>query len=287
MDPPKVVFSSAQSAAFRDGKLLAVCLHTEFGDELCASLLSNSLVIEILDTNFVFYVEHGKGPRMRSLVQRLDAKRLPQMSVIVMRSDREYAVIASTSDFSTPNNVISMLLGAIENPVRSIGTRSDDLNINRQIVTEQDAELQKAIEADVARMRAKELRENDDLRRRQLRADIKLKRQQLISDRKEFARKFAATSHTGDTKIKVRLPSGRTIESVFNKDDTVERLYEWVGAAEYFGDDQIKIPYVFDLSIPHPSTTLGDRSQTLENANLYPNASLVLISRDDSDEDDV
>ncbi|CDR97798.1 -FAS-associated factor 2 [Babesia bigemina] len=280
-------FQLAQLSAFRNGKLLAVCLHSDSRDELCASVLTNSLVIDILDSNFVFYVEHGKGPRMRNLIQRLDARRLPHMSVMVMRSYREYAVIASTSDFSTASNVVSMLVGAIENPVSSAGARSDDLSIHRQIVTEQDAELQKAIEADVARMRSKDLRENNDLRRRQLRADNRLKRQQLISDRKEFARKYAATSHTGNTKIKVRLPSGRTIESVFNKDDTVGMLYDWVGAAEYLCDNQVKIPYAFDLSIPHPSTTLGDRAQTLEKANLYPNASLVLISRDDSDEDDV
>ncbi|GFE55376.1 UBX domain-containing protein [Babesia ovis] len=280
-------FQSAKSLAFRNGKLLAVYLHPGTNKNSSDQFLTNELLTELLDANFVFYVGHGKGPRMRRLIHEFSARRLPHMSVVIMKSEVEYTLIATVEDFSSIDEVIATIANAVDNPLRSLQSDLGNPDANRQLINEQDEALTKAMEADICRIRAKELQATNDLQRNRIREDNLRKREEVIRNRKSFAKTFSGPKPTGDTKIKVRLPSGCTIESVFDKDDTVEKLYEWAGAAEYFSAKSVKIPYNFDLSTMYPSKTLSDRSQTLESANLCPNASLVLISRDDTDEEDM
>ncbi|GIX65785.1 ubiquitin regulatory protein [Babesia caballi] len=239
------------------------------------------------DRNFVLYVEHANGPMMRYLINLLDVRRLPHLSVMIMESEADCSVIARIEDFSNTDAVIQTIIRAAGNPARIPGARFENLEADRQLMDEQDEEYRKAVKADAARMRTQQLREHNDLRRRKQREEVAVMRERIVCDRRAYAQRFSGAQPTGDTKIKVRLPNGSTVSSTFNKDDTVEKVYLWVGAAEYISGSSVQIPYRFDLYLPHPSKMLGDRTQTLESANLFPNATLVLISRDESDDEDV
>ncbi|KAK1937507.1 hypothetical protein X943_002429 [Babesia divergens] len=277
---------AAQSAAFRDGKLLAVYIQSG-QDHVSGAILTHKLVIEVLDTNCIFYAGYAKGCRMRRLIQNLGVTRFPHLSIMSMKSQTDYTLVARVEDFSSVSSVILQIVSAMDNPTVSVAPLRGEFDSSRSIIEEQNAEFQRAVEADRARMLAHQLEHSESIHHRRQKEELAQKRQALITERKAFAKEYSKTHPTGNTKIRVRLPSGATVESVFNKDDPVQKLYDWVGAAEYFSEKPVHIPYTFDLSMLHPSTTLDDRSQTLEDADLYPNASLVLISRDDSDEEDV
>ncbi|EDO05728.1 UBX domain family protein [Babesia bovis T2Bo] len=278
-------FQSVKANAFHNGKLLAIYLHSDTTRFSSEHFFTNELLTEILDTNYILYVRYGKGPVMRRLIYEFGVQRLPHISIIAMRNLSDYTVIATLEDFSSIDNVISTIASAVESPLRPLSNGDGNLDNDRNLINEQDEALKRAMEADISRMRMNQFESAVHVPNTNCRETVLKNRADTIRRRKSFAEEFSSTVPDGDTKIKVRLPSGSSIESIFRKDDTVGRLYEWVGAAEYFSAGKVKIPYDFDICTMFPSKTLSDRTQTLESANLCPNASLVLISRDDSDEE--
>lgn len=280
---------TAMSNAFEQGKILAVFMYSN-RNHSSNTVLTNSLIVEVLDANCIVYAENARGVIIRNLVNELRIKKVPNLSLLLMTNTSKYSLITCIDDFRTTESVLVAIVTAIENPTAAALTaqyQSSEVTVHRNIISEQDEEYKRAVEQDTARLLSRQLSANNDIERRKEREKLALQREQLIAKRKETAKQYSNPSKKGNTKIRVRLPTGCSIEYVFDKEDTVEELYEWVGAAEFLYKKVTRIPYSFDLSIPYPSKTLDCRLQTLEEANLYPNASLVLISRDDSDDDDV
>lgn len=279
--------TEAKKDALRENKLLGVYIHSDH-DNASAIALSNPLIVDILDANCILYVEYVKGSRMRRLVHHLGARKLPHLSLFAIATSEMQELVARIEDFRNTDSVLVTLVNAIENPnIVTAKKSTDELITRRNIIKEQDEEYRRAMEEDTARLQKKEMAENNDTMRRRKKEIMEQGRLNLIAERKNLAKLHTGSFNKGDTKIRVRLSSGSTLELAFNKDEPVQRLYDWVGAAEYWSDKNIKIPYHFDLCIPYPSKKLENKLQTLEEANLYPNASLVLVSLDDSDEDDV
>ncbi|AFZ80465.1 hypothetical protein BEWA_033180 [Theileria equi strain WA] len=277
-------FEEAKAEASNTGKLLLVYIHSDRDQRFCSELLSNKLVIEVLDSNFIVFIEYHKGPHMRRLINITNALLLPHVSIMACKTPTETRIIDRIEGFVDYDKFISILVNAVDNADGPISS----LESSRKLREEQDEEFRKAVEIDSMKMMEKE----NDVRRRNTQAAIKKEKEEkikrIVHRRKQLAVEHKHLEAKGNTKIRVRLPTGHSIESLFDEDDTIEKVYQWVEASEYMEDkdDSIKIPYDFVLSIPHPSQALSNKSQTLKDANLVPNASILLTSLcDDSDED--
>lgn len=280
-------FEEAKNEAFKTGRLLLVYIHSEIDRRFCSELLSNKLVVEILDSNFIVFLEYHKGPPMRRLIHITNALILPHVSIMSCRSPTQVRITDKIEGFVDYDKFISILVNSVDNAnLASLPTSS--LESSRKLRKEQDEEFRRAVEIDSIKMMEKET----EVRKRTTNATIKKqkeeKRKSIVERRKQLANEHQKLEVKGNTKIRVRLPTGHSIESLFDEYDTVEKVYQWVEASEYMEckNASIKIPYDFLLSIPHPSQALSDKSQTLKDANLVPNASILLTSLcDDSDDD--
>ncbi|ORM40620.1 TFIIH basal transcription factor complex helicase repD subunit [Babesia sp. Xinjiang] len=149
----------------------------------------------------------GRGPSHRiwyiRIRQRQSLRRLPHISILAMKSDVDYMLISNIEEFSSVSAVITTIANAIDSPLRSLEYGFEDVNTKRQLIDEQDEALQRAMEADISRMRANELQANNDVHKDIHREDAVIRRQRLIRDRKTFAKQFASKTSTGDTKIKL------------------------------------------------------------------------------------
>ncbi|KAK2197142.1 bifunctional UBX domain/Thioredoxin-like superfamily/Ubiquitin-like domain superfamily [Babesia duncani] len=277
----------AKAAALSQGKILALYLHNERAQNFCCVVLSNPLVIELLDTNYILYVVHSKGVRMRLMSKLAQAHSIPHISFFRVPNHNELFYISGTNQLDDTDSFIAMIMNLAESRVGA--PTSAIVEEERKIRGEQDEEFKRAMAIDYEKMTKRNIMRRETEKRIKEELDIKQKKgdikRQTIERRKKISMNYSQSTLPLDTKIKVRLPNGATVESKFNHLDTVGKLYEWVEIVQYTAkQDNLKIPINFTLNITHPSTSLLDKTVTLEAANLFPDAVLTLISLDSDEE---
>uniref|UniRef100_A0A3B0MTF1 Ubiquitin regulatory protein, putative n=1 Tax=Theileria annulata TaxID=5874 RepID=A0A3B0MTF1_THEAN len=279
-------FEEARRVSLHSGKMIVLYIHSEFNDHVCRNLFTNQLIIE--DTNYIFYVEYYKGASMRKMMNLVNSLTVPHVSVLSFQGLNRCTVVNRLEGSVEHDSLVSMLLGSVEYqpPLERVES-------SRQVIREQDEEFRRAVEIDSVKFKERDIKRRDEAQRRKTQELIKRQKKEergkILEHRKELAKMYANLNERIDrkgVKIRVRLPTGNSIEGEFAKNDKVEKIYEWVEASQFLENKNYKIPYNFNLSIPYPSTTLSDRNITLENANLVPSSSLLLTSLDDTSEED-
>ncbi|UKJ87703.2 ubiquitin regulatory protein [Theileria orientalis] len=291
-------FEEAKKLSLQTNKLVVLYIHSENYDKICKEMFTNQLIMELIDSNFILFIELIKGPRMRKLMELTNTLLLPHISVIAFQNMNRYTMVNRLDGNFDQDALISMLLSSVDyKPV-------DPVESSRRVIEEQNEEYRRAVEIDSIKFKEKEIKRQDEVRRRKTletkQSQKREKKQKILNDRKEMANKYKMVNRTGDVKIKVKLPNGNSIETLFNRDDTVQKIYEWVEISDFLGEEnesaaptssnpenKYKIPYNFNLYIPHPSKLLSDKELTLGEANLAPSSLLMLASLDDTSEEEL
>ncbi|SBT34324.1 conserved Plasmodium protein, unknown function [Plasmodium ovale wallikeri] len=81
------------------------------------------------------------------------------------------------------------------------------------------------------------------------------------------------------------LPNGIKIQNNFSLNHTIENIYDWAECCEYLEDNNITIPYKFELICGHTKSVLYNTKRKIKDFDLYPNAVLNMKSLDSSDEE--
>jgi len=83
-------------------------------------------------------------------------------------------------------------------------------------------------------------------------------------------------------KLVVRFPCGRRVERTFDADDKLSLVYEWADCCGELsglqGAERFEVPHEFHLATTYPRQVLRDRSQSLRELQLLPNAMLAFCS---------
>lgn len=80
----------------------------------------------------------------------------------------------------------------------------------------------------------------------------------------------------------MKLPTGKRIERCFLADTRLHEVYEWAECAGELsglvpgGGERVDLPEFFELLMSFPTKVLDDRSKTLQELGLVPNAALVI-----------
>ncbi|EAN33400.1 UBX domain protein [Theileria parva strain Muguga] len=281
-------FEEARRVSLHSGKMIVLYIHSEFNDHVCRNLFTNQLIIEVIDTNYIFYMEYYKGASMRKMMDLVNCMTVPHLSVLSFQGLNRCTVVNRLEGSVEHDALVSMLLGSVE--YQPPPERAES---SREVIREQDEEFRRAVEIDSVKFKERDIKRRDEAQRRRTQELIKRQkkeeREKILEHRKELAKVYTNVFdkfERKEVKIRVRLPNGNRIEGEFAKNDKVEKIYEWVEASQFLENKNYKIPYNFNLSIPYPSTTLSDRNVTLENANLVPSSSLLLTSLDDTSDED-
>mmetsp|Transcript_3999 Transcript_3999/g.11992 ORF Transcript_3999/g.11992 Transcript_3999/m.11992 type:complete len:193 (-) Transcript_3999:402-980(-) len=182
-----------------------------------------------------------------------------------VEADEELAkAIAASMDTSGSGATSSRILSRLQSE------NNPDLQRRRSELTEQDREYEMALAMDRAREeslrmeREKQQREEEEKRQKELEAEER-KKQKLLELPAE-----PTSGAANATSLVVRMPDGSRLSRRFDVLNTVQDVMNWVESHAEAG-----LP-TYELMTQFPRKTFTDTSQSLKDAGLTPNASLIV-----------
>lgn len=211
-----------------------------------------------------------------SVTQRLAGarERLATTQFVGGDDDNELAQAIAASMMEGPSEGFS---SADRHPLRHasrVASRLDPLlNAERDLIQQQDEEYQASLAIDRAREESQRLEEERRLREadeRQQAAELK-----AIQQNQKRARlpQEPSVGVAGSTSIAIRLPDGTRLARRFHADDSVGSLMDFIESKTTLSEGS------YDLLSPFPRVVFKDRCQTLTEAGLHRNATLIAQNR--------
>eukprot|EP00920_Eleutheroschizon_duboscqi_P008182 GHVT01018979.1.p1 GENE.GHVT01018979.1~~GHVT01018979.1.p1 ORF type:complete len:461 (-),score=125.33 GHVT01018979.1:140-1522(-) len=246
-------FNEALAEARSAGKLLVVFLHSTVSADstaACRDILTSNQIIQLLDVNFIFWAADVGRLEGHGVSRLLRVNRLPHLSVVVSVGGqvvRQLQVLEGAMDLDHVTAALLQGIDHLEAHIRTIDEREKRRHDDRRLREEQDREFQEALERDAAKRRVQAA---EDARQAAAEEELRLAGQRakdrqaaraaaaaiLASQCEEYAKEFRAEDRERvvqpllkheQTRICLKLPSGRRVERTFRRDDKVEWLYRW------------------------------------------------------------
>ncbi|SBS92598.1 hypothetical protein POVCU2_0075100 [Plasmodium ovale curtisi] len=278
----------------KEEKLLLVYLHIENKDSLhfCNNIFNNNEIKSFFDENCILYAQNISKGDIKEFKNIMNMYILPQINILLtshIKNIKELSIIYGTPTVSHIINTITHYIELIQIKKENLINLDNNIlnnseifyyNDSRKIREEQDREYQEALKNDMLKEEEKKKKENKKLLKIQYKQEIKKKR-------KEKRNKFPLCINENEniTKICLRLPNGIKIQNNFSINHTIEDIYDWAECCEYMGDNNITIPYKFELICGHTKSVLYNTKRKIKDFDLYPNAVLNMKSLDSSDEE--
>jgi hypothetical protein len=174
---------------------------------------------------------------------------------------------------------------------------------DRSIRDDQDLEYQEALEADRKRKEAKEDEKSRHAQAQSLEQAFTRMMGEAQARAKAWAKEEPAQGTPGTVNIRIRLPNGESKQRKCSKSDKMEVVFGLVEGTEYhdrilvaeklaavpFSTDVADFTWSYNLACTYPRQVFTDPQQTLEQANIKSNCSLVVElvdkgSTEDSDD---
>jgi len=274
-------FLQAAQQAKRDFKFLVVYIHSSMHHEtasFCSETLCTEVISEFLNENFLCWAANINNPEGYKTSNLLGASSYPFIAVVTHNTIGGMTIMDRIEGNIQAEPLMLRLSIVLENhgpALLQARFENEERETNRRIREEQDQAYnlalredqerhQKAQEDERKEREAKEAAEREDqLRKRK--AEEKQKRKERLRA------SLPSEPETGDgiSNLVVRLTDGSRLQRRFKKTDTLKIVFDYVECnQEYDGE--------FDLVTNFPRKIFTDRSLSLEEAGLYPHASLFV-----------
>ncbi|CAE8615582.1 unnamed protein product [Polarella glacialis] len=219
----------------------------------------------------------------------------------------------SASSGTSESSLTAFLAEYGEQALQEAQLREQELIFQREYAEEgrilreqQDFELEESVQKDIERAEALEGEKRVAEEEAQRAEGEAAERASLAARRVAAAtRLLAADSSSADAptpssgegasaaaescRLQLRLPGGQRAERSFPADEQLEAVYQWadccgkLSGLRSASSERFEVPEKFHLATTYPRAPLLDRSRTLRDLQLLPNAILALNAEDDDD----
>jgi len=299
-------YDTALRTAKTQGRLLFVYVYSDHeldaSDHFCSSVLRMGKVSDVLDNNFIFYAcrQQKSVYVLSELAQGYSEPIVHPFCAMVMP-----AIDAASGQgaFVEPkvlrrfNGIFSAdeLEAACTSEWQKYASRLRDqqaafsvIQADRQLKEEQNLELKEAMLMD--KMKADEANRQEE--EQKLEEVIEASRKQaeeqsFETEIKKRQEKFAAVPEEPPqgqkpaAKLQVSLPDGTKLMRRFHGENRVEVLYDWIGGHESLINRDAGSS--FELVMTYPRKVLTAMDETLKQADLCPQAAIIVNMLDEND----
>ncbi|KAJ3223695.1 FAS-associated factor 2 [Clydaea vesicula] len=178
----------------------------------------------------------------------------------------------------TYTEVLSQKIG---NELRLLRQEQAEREHSRMIREQQDQAYKISLQKDQEKAKELEkekeiLKQKDQLKKEKLRRkeNFKLDRKNLILELKRNQKSEPLLSNT-TTKLSLRLPNGERIIRVFDLNDTLQDVLNYVLTLEF-----VELEWDYYLIRTFPKFEFNDLTLNLKDASLFPNGSLIVEKRE-------
>ncbi|KAJ3107155.1 FAS-associated factor 2 [Phlyctochytrium bullatum] len=289
-------YSQALDVAKRELRYLLVYLQSSDHDDTPVfnrnTLTSERLIKFLVDGNYLVWAGDIKESESFLVSNVLLATRYPFIALIAPQGSR-MVVVDRLEGPSSPEELIAAIThhsSRFDSNLQAIRADRERQDQARKIREQQDQAYQASLKADQEKER--KAREERERLQREKEEEERIAREaenriEAKKRRKEELRQNLGpeppASAKDVAKVSIRLPSGERIVRRFLADDKLEILYDFIESL-----DLSPIPIEADVIAvnTYPRKTLLDRSQSLREAGLFPNASLIIEEKDDDEDAD-
>ncbi|TPX69269.1 hypothetical protein SpCBS45565_g02606 [Spizellomyces sp. 'palustris'] len=287
-------YTQALQKAKSEIRYLLVYLHSPEHDDtsgFCRQTLgSESLSPFLIQKNILVWAGDVRNSEEFQVSNILSATKYPFLAIIAPHQS-SLKVVERIEGPCSPDEVIAAVTRVIEQvdpQLLSIRAERQAREQARTIREQQDEAYQASLRADQEKeRRAREERERQEKEQaaaekaekdREARIEAKKKRKQHLTDTLP-AEPDASESEL--SKLSIRLPSGERVVRRFRADDTMQNLYDFVETRDLL---PLELDVDFVIVNTYPRKVYVNMEETLRNAGLVPNASLVVEEKIEEDE---
>lgn len=274
-------FLQAAQQAKREFKFLVVYIHSSMHHEtasFCSETLCTEVISEFLNENFLIWganINNAEGYKTSNV---LGASSYPFIAVVTHNTIGGMTILDRIEGNIQAEALMLRLSIVLENHGPSLlqaRFENEERETNRRIREEQDDAYNQALREDQERQRRvqeaerKEREEREAAEREEQQQKRKAEEKQKRKERLRASLPSEPESGDGASNLVVRLTDGSRLQRRFRKTDALKVVFDYVECNQDYDGD-------FDLVTNFPRKVFSDRSLNLEEAGLYPHASLFV-----------
>lgn len=253
------------------------------------NVLCDESVVSVIDGQFLFWAGDTNYRNVDHIRRSLPVRAAPVFAAVVSVNASELKIAGICGGVSfTVDNVLTILQKAQE-AQDHLMAEDEQFKIDRSLREEQDKEYEEALERDRKIEEEKQIQQDKVVRKLTRREANDARKTQLVET---VFKEAIACAGTNTCTILVRLPNGVRIDRIFDQNDKIDILYDWVHcsgllfpAAAEFGRKIFSDNFV--LSTSFPTVRIDDKSKTFTEYGLVPNAVLSFSFTNEDDLSDL
>jgi len=277
-------FSTALNRAKNEFKLLIVYLHCSINpntDQFCREILCNNLITEFFDEHFLFWTGDISDKDGYWVSNTLQASGYPFLAVVRQNLVGGFTPVYQIDKIITCEELMEQLTSILEahEPIlTNQRIEQEERTRDRLLREEQEREFQQSLLEDQEKeKRIREERQRIEEKQREeayQRQEEERKKQDKIKRQEELLNKLPPEPSAGEgvTQLIFRLSDGSRLQRRFYRTDKLQLVYDFIDSKNIEQND-------YDLVTNFPLRKFDDKTKTLAELDLYPQASLFISSK--------
>jgi FAS-associated factor 2 len=288
-------WQQAAAQAHAGFKFLFIYLHApdhQDTDAFCKGVLQSSEVLEYIDNQFLCWggdIRHTDAWRLSMAVQ---ASSYPYVGLMAFSGSRT-RLVAASEGLCTPAQLLTMLRDAVNQYGAEFvadQAEASQVELNRRLREEQDAEYEAGLRADQERERKRQEEEQQRLEQQRAaeqaeaeqraaaeaeakkKADAETELRQRKADKRNALQPEPESSTAQVASIRVRLPDGSNAQRRFHAHAKLQAVYDFVDSQENLSS----LKYSLATNFPRMEYGSDKLQQSLEELKLTPSAMLLV-----------
>jgi UBX domain/UBA-like domain len=256
----KLKFQKLLNYAFQRSKPLFVYLHA-YSEDYPIEIFSDNQLISLLNKEFIYWGVDSSSEEGIMLKNKLNIEIFPCSLIIKVENPKTPRVLEINPGYLDVKNIYRVL----EEHTNSANRK---LIQERRLREQQEEEFKEAEKELVNREKKNREKFEEDLKETQRIAKEKEEKKKLLVKKVGFE----PVESENTAQVSFKLPSGKRIERKFNREQSIDSLYEFLESIDL---------HPSELVTGYPSKTLQNRESTLETEGIYPKS--VIHVRESAD----
>jgi len=233
----------------------------------CLEVLSAPAIVNIINELFIFWVIKLDG-ELNTLVSNVFKTRDQPLFFILKETPNQGIIVVDFMQGLKSANQFLEELMILHQKSQNEGVVTE----KQLLLQEQESEFQRSLEEDKRRERIRKEQEREQQRQQQMRQLTLEERQKVRQEKAKRVPPEAQLNAPDASNIVIRLFDGSRIQRRFRKKDTLQNIYDFCDSR--WPENQEEKRYVLVSNFPRK--VFSDKSTTVEQAQLFPQASLFM-----------
>jgi FAS-associated factor 2 len=276
-------FQQLCNKAKNEFKFMIIYIHSPLHqdtDKFCREILCTQLISDFFNENFLCWGGNINFSDVYKVNNTLSVSTYPFMAVLYNNPIEGIIILERIEGLINPEQLLLKLTEVLEIHGPTLANAWQEFNErerNRKIIEEQDMAFLQSLKED----QEKEMKEKEE--RRQLEEQQKAierekeKQQKKIEEKKKRKEEILAKlppepsdNEKGVTHLVIRLPDGCRLHRKFLSHQKLEEIFNFVESQSEYDNTE------YELVMNFPRKIFNDKNITIEEAGLFPQASLFL-----------